>query len=123
MTDQVMNQSEAAPKREPSRLYEMYRKMVLASIGAMAFAQDEAEAFVKKLIERGELAEKEGAGLLKEMREKRKERLQKFEDQVGKRMEAVLERMNVPTKGDVDALNAKIAELTAKIDQLSKKPE
>ncbi|NIV98032.1 poly(hydroxyalkanoate) granule-associated protein, partial [Candidatus Saccharibacteria bacterium] len=36
---------------------EATRKVLLASVGAVALAQDEAEDFVNKLIERGQIAE------------------------------------------------------------------
>ncbi|HEB65380.1 MAG TPA: poly(hydroxyalkanoate) granule-associated protein, partial [Chloroflexi bacterium] len=46
-----------APKTEEERgtLYEAARKVLMAGIGAVALAQDEAENFVNKLVERGEL--------------------------------------------------------------------
>ena len=47
-------------EQETSPMYEGLRKLVVASIGAVAIAQEELENLISKLVERGELAEKEG---------------------------------------------------------------
>ena len=105
---------------ERSSLYEATRKLVLASMGAMALAQEELEQFVGKLVERGEIAEKEGKKLVREAMEKRKKETKKAEGELDKRMEEILARMNVPSKSDIDALSAKITALTKKVDELKK---
>ncbi len=112
---------EAPEERNP--LFEMARKVTLASIGAMALAQEEAEDFVNKLVERGEIAEKDGKQLIREMMEKRKKEAKKAEDQLDKRMEELLDRMNVPSKSDIEALSAKITALTKKVEELKKEQE
>ncbi|HEB66286.1 MAG TPA: poly(hydroxyalkanoate) granule-associated protein, partial [Chloroflexi bacterium] len=77
-----------------------------------------AENFVNKLVERGELAEKDARKLLDEVSKKRKETTKKTEGEVEKRLEAILSRMNVPTKSDIQALSEKIAALTEKVEAL-----
>ena len=96
------------------------RRILLASIGAVALAQDEIEDFVQKLVERGEIAEKEGKALVKDLMEKRKKQAEKAELEMDDRIEGLLGRMNVPTKSDIEDLSAKITELTAKVDELNK---
>jgi poly(hydroxyalkanoate) granule-associated protein len=111
---------EAAEEMERSPLFETARKVLLASIGAVALAQEEVEEFVSKLVERGEIAEKDGKKLVREMMEKRKKEAKKAEDELDKRVEDLLARMNVPSKGDIEALSAKITALTKKVDELKK---
>jgi poly(hydroxyalkanoate) granule-associated protein len=108
------------PIEEHSSMPEMVRKVLLAGVGAVALAQDEIEAFIKKLVERGELAEQDGKKLAREVLEKRKKGTQKAEAQVDKRFEDLLGRLNVPTKGDIEALSAKIGALSKKVDELKK---
>jgi poly(hydroxyalkanoate) granule-associated protein len=103
-------------------LFELARKVLLASIGAVALAQDEIEDFVERLIERGEIAEKDGRKLIREVMDKRKKDAEKAEDEVSKRVEDVLDRMNVPTKADIEALGEKITTLSKKVDELKKTP-
>jgi len=96
-------------------LIDLIRKVLLAGIGAATLAQEEAEAFIHKLIERGELAEKDGLGLMKDLREKRRSAA---EDDLEKQLSSLLERMNIPTKSDFEILSEKINEVAAKLDEL-----
>jgi poly(hydroxyalkanoate) granule-associated protein len=107
-------------KEEHNPLYEALRKVLLASIGAFALGKEEVEDFVDKLIERGEIAEKDGRKLVHEVMDRRKKDAEKAEDEVTKRVESVMERMSVPTKADIDALSEKIVALSKKVDELKK---
>ena len=106
------------PIEEGKSLTEMARKVMLATIGAVALAQEEAEAFIKKLIDRGEIAEKDGRKMMDDLKEKRKTKTKSAEDELESRVSQILERTGVPTKSDIDALSAKITALTEKIDEL-----
>ena len=107
-------------EEERSPLLGAARRVLLASVGAVALAQDEVEDFVNKLVERGEIAEKDGMGLVCDMKERRRKQTEKVEKELDARVEELLHRMNVPTKNDLNALSAKIAELTEKVDALKK---
>ncbi|HCV43234.1 MAG TPA: poly(hydroxyalkanoate) granule-associated protein [Bacteroidetes bacterium] len=107
-------------REQRNALYETLRKVLLAGIGAVAIAQEEIDDLVEKLVERGEIAEKDGKKLIHEINEKRKHESKKTEDQVSKRIEDALDRLNVPRKSDIDALGEKINELSAKVDELKK---
>jgi len=112
--------TEETAEGERNPLLEAARRVLLAGAGAVALAQDEAEDFVNRLVERGEIAEKDGKQLVSEVRAKRKKESTKAEDEINKRIEAILERMKIPSKSDIDALSEKIALLTKKIDELKK---
>jgi poly(hydroxyalkanoate) granule-associated protein len=106
------------PIEEGKSLTEMARKVMLATIGAVALAQEEAEAFIKKLIDRGEIAEKDGRKMMDDLKEKRIKKTKSAEDELESRVSQILERTGVPTKSDIDALSEKITALTEKIDEL-----
>lgn len=101
-------------------VFETARKVLLAGIGAVSLAQSEIEDFVNKLVERGEIREKDGRKLLDELREKQQKQTKKAEKELDKRLDDVLARLNIPTRSDIDALNKKIGALTKKIDELKK---
>jgi len=103
-----------------SRMMEMIRKVLLATIGAAVIAQEEIEALVNRLVERGEIAEKDGKKLMHELMEKRKRKTAQVEEDISKNFESVLDRMDMPTKADVEALSQKITALSKKIDELKK---
>ena len=110
------------PTQERNPIQDTLRKVLLAGIGAVALAQDEFEALVNRLVERGELAEKDGKKLIREMMEKQKKENRRVEEYVTKRVEETLSRLNMPTKSDIEALSKKISALSKKIDDL-KKPQ
>ncbi len=101
-------------------LLDTVRKVLLASIGAVALAQDEMEDFVNKLVERGQIAEQDARKLLKDVTERRTRTTARAEETLDRRVEELLGRMNVPTKSDLDMLSAKITALTRKVDELKK---
>ncbi len=106
------------PIEESKSFTEMARKVMLATIGAVALAQEEAEAFIRKLIDRGEIAESDGRKMMDDLKDKRKKKTKEAEDELDNRVSQILERTGVPTKSDIDALSDKITALTKKIDEL-----
>jgi poly(hydroxyalkanoate) granule-associated protein len=120
MTPTIDVVEESVETAERSPLLETARKVLLAGIGAVALAQEEIEEFVNKLIDRGEIAERDGRKLIDELMEKRRKKTREAEEELDDRVEDLLDRMNVPTKADIEALSAKIAILTKKVDELKK---
>ena len=115
MVKQAVKAEEALEERSP--LFEAARKVLLAGMGAVALTQDEADKFVDKLVERGEIARQDGKKLVREVAEKRSKR---GRDELDKHVQDLLDRMNVPTKADFEALSAKITALSEKVDELKK---
>ncbi len=116
----VEQQKQDVEKAVRSPLIDAARRVLLAGIGAVALAQEEVEDFVNRLVERGEIAEKDGKKLVRDVMEKRKKEARKAEEELDKRIEQILGRMNVPSKADIEDLSAKITALTKKVDELKK---
>lgn len=93
-------------------LYETTRTILLAGIGAISLAQDEVNNFLDRLVERGEMAETDARKLVKEVTERR----EKLESE--RRMRAKEIRPTSATRADIEALNARVAELTRQIEEL-----
>lgn len=105
---------------ERSMVYETLRKLLLAGLGTVVVAQDEMEHFIEKMVEKGEIAEKDARKLIKEVVDRRREGAKKAEVEIDKRVEEALNRMNIPTKADIEALSNKITTLTKKVEELKK---
>ena len=99
----VVEAVEESAEKSQHQLSQLIRKVLLATIGAAALAQEEVEALLNRLVERGEIAEKDGKKLAQEMMEKRKGKTIQVEDEISKNIESVMERMNFPSKSDVEA--------------------
>lgn len=123
----TVKEVEDAAAKAGNTLFEGLRKLVLASIGVIAMTRDEIEAFVNKLVERGELAQKDAEKLLGEVQSRLRRNATNAETQaekVGLRVEQGIEgflnRLNIPTKRDIEDLSTKIAHLAARIEDLRK---
>ena len=106
---------------------EALRKLLLAGMGAVALSRDETESFVNRLVEGGELAQKDAEKLLHEVQGRLRKNTVGVENQaekVGSRveqgMEEFLNRLNIPSKRDIEDLSAKIAQLAARVEELRK---
>jgi poly(hydroxyalkanoate) granule-associated protein len=109
--------------------FEVMRKLMLAGVGAMALSRDEAEQFLNRLVERGELAQKDAQKLIDESVERFRQTAQPQAEtvqnnvanigtQVETSLEQFLNRLNIPSKRDIDELSAKIAQLAARVEEL-----
>lgn len=138
-SDQV---KQGAQDLEKNPLVVAAHKVLLASVGAAALAQEEIEDFVNRLVERGSIAEADGRRMVKDVLDQRRKQMEKageraqevasevrsnlsegqkkLQDDLEERIETVLTRMNIPTKEEIETLTAKITALTYKVDELKK---
>ena len=92
---------------------ETSRRLLLAAIGAAVIAEEEITGFVGRLVDRGEIAEKDARGLVKEVLDSREKVAREKIEQI-RRSRPVTDA----TKSDIEELNAKIAELSKKLEDL-----
>jgi poly(hydroxyalkanoate) granule-associated protein len=120
MTDQL--ETSEAVSDSSNALLSGLRRVLMAGVGAVALTQEQIEEFVGKLVERGEIADGDARKLVSDVVDRRKRTLQdstkRAEEEWDKRIEGLLMRMNIPSKGEIDALSDKIAELSRKVDEL-----
>ena len=118
MSAKKSENEEKVPQSEEEKMsasvYDLSRKILLAAVGAAAIAQDEIDGFVTHLAERGEIAEKDARGLVKEVMDRRDKVLRE------RRSEYQHRHPTTATKADLDTLTAKIAELSKQIEELKK---
>jgi len=108
-------QAQQTVEEQGARISGAAEKLVLASIGAVALAQETVESLLKRMITRGEQFQADARKRANAYRGKR--RLM-----IGPRMREVDTTLNVadlPSKADVLALQDQIAALSAKVDHLS----
>jgi len=89
-------------------------KMLLASLGAFTITKEKAEKIVEEFVKRGEVAKKDKAGYINKLLERGKDARIEIEKIVEKSMTNVLNKLNIPTKSDIDALMKKIEGLKKK---------
>lgn len=121
MTDQIEMAEDVADLSNNTFLSGL-RRVLMAGIGAVALTQEQIEDFVSKLVERGEIADGDARKLVGDVIDRRKRMVQdgtrKAEEELDKRIEGLLSRMNIPSKSEIDSLSQKIADLSSKVDEL-----
>jgi poly(hydroxyalkanoate) granule-associated protein len=130
-----VRQIDEKPPVNPSvQVFDIVRKLILAGIGAFALSREEAEAFLNRLVERGELAQKDAQKLFEEAMESFRKTAMPQSDQVQTNLnnlaaqfetsfEQFLNRLNIPSKRDIDELSAKIAQLALRVEELRRAQE
>ncbi len=100
------------------------RRLMLAAVGAVAMTRDEMEQFLNRMVDRGEVAERDAKHMINDVMSRRKRDVEDAADEaearVETRLEQVLNRMNIPSKRDIDELSDKIAQLSARVEELKK---
>ncbi len=96
-----------------------------ATIGLFSMGKEEAEAIINRMVERGELAEKDGRRILRNLYERPRKGVkqvnQKVESALDETIVGFLNMLNVPTRSDLQTLTEKINELAEKVEELSNK--
>ncbi len=129
---QVANEQGGGESGEPDPIVDLMRRLLMASIGAVALTYDEAERLIKRLVERGELAQKDGEKVLNELMgrlqqesnaENTGDQNQPFPNiggQIESGLEQVLNSLNIPSRRDIDDLSKKMAQLAERVEELRK---
>ena len=115
------------------------RKIWLAGLGAYARVGQEGADYLKELVKAGETVEKRGKkridheldaantqidsvkGEISSVKGKVEVQLDKIEKAFDTRVASALNRIGIPSKHDVEALSAKLDELTALLERVARK--
>jgi len=89
-------------------------RMFLAGVGALTLTKEKAEKTMGDLVKKGEVAKKDQPEFVKRLLERGKASRAEIEKIVEKTVKNVLDKLNVPTKSDIDALMKKTEELKKK---------
>jgi len=98
----------------------LFKKTMLAGLGAYSVTRDKAQAMVNELIQKGELSKEEGAKFVKAMMDKADEEMEYMRDVVDKRVEAALSKIKPSYDEEFKKINQKLDKLTKEVEKLSK---
>lgn len=125
MVSEVMedNNGSGTESREGGNLMlASLQRVLLAGVGVIVLAQEEIEEFVRRLVDRGDIAEDEGRMLVDDVIEQRNQRLQGVrsgvEGTIDRSTEEVYKRLNIPTRSEIVSLSEQIETLSKKVDEL-----
>lgn len=95
-------------------IVDMIRNALLAGFGV----QEKVKEIIDDLVKKGELSESQGAKLVKEWTEKVEKNTEDVSKSLSEIVSRTLEKMNLPTKGDIDKMNEKVDSLAARVSKL-----
>ncbi len=101
-------------------LEEITRKLLLASLGVIELTRETMESIIRELIKKGEVSREEGRGLIEEILRKGEEGKKNLEDKLETKIVKTMEKLNIPTKKEIQELGEKIETLTEKIEGIAK---
>ena len=103
-------------EEEPRPIVSSASKLLLAAIGAVALARDALEDLLDRMVERGEISEKDARKLVDQLRSWRPPLFQRGTQTPSADAPAA---EDLVSKADIQALHDEIAALSAKIDQMN----
>ncbi|MCC6738388.1 MAG: phasin family protein [Planctomycetia bacterium] len=104
------------------------RRLMLAAAGAVGLAADEAKSLLDRMVKRGDVAEKDAKAVLEKIAASRpvaatKEAARKAGAAAGRGWDAVLSKLNMPSRAEMEELEKKVQKLSAKLRKLEKEGE
>ena len=98
-------------------MLDLIKKTILTGIGIASLTKDKIEELGKKLAEESKLSEEEGRKLINDLLKQSDEARKNLETQVEKLVKSTLERLDIPSKKEMDELKARIKNLEALNDK------
>lgn len=95
-------------------IFDVVRNALLAGFGV----QEKIKESIDELVKKGELSETQGAKLVKEWSEKAEKGSDELTKSIGDVLAKTLEKMNLPTKENIEDLNKKIKALSTRVKKL-----
>jgi polyhydroxyalkanoate synthesis regulator phasin len=100
-------------------VFDVAKRALMAGFGV----QEKVKEFIDELVKKGELSESQGAKLVKEWTEKADKSTSDLGKSISELVAKTLEKMNIPTKDDMEKLNKNIQSLSARVKKLEGTPE
>jgi polyhydroxyalkanoate synthesis regulator phasin len=94
-------------------MLELLRKGIVTGVGLGVMTKSKIENLVSKITEEAKLTEKEGEKLLSELLVQSEEARSNIEKEVKKQVELVLNKLDIPSKKDIDDIKKEISEIKA----------
>ena len=88
-------------------MLDFIKKTMLTGIGIAMKTKDELEEWVKEIVKKGEMSEKEGKSFLDDLKEKS----EKAQEKIESKFKDLLKKADIATRDDVNDLKNEIEEL------------
>ena len=102
---------------------DIFRRAALMGIGIMNMTEEKVKELIKELESKGEVTEKEGKDLLKDLLIRADKEKKTIEDNIKKGIKDYLAKVNIASREDVIKLEKRVKSLEEKVTELVKQVE
>ena len=92
-------------------MIELVKKALLTGVGVASLTKEKIEEVARDFVEKGKMSEQEGRELVDDLVLRSDESRIELQKQISEKVEAILEKMDLAKKSEVDALKLEVAEL------------
>ncbi|MBM4332302.1 MAG: hypothetical protein FJ117_13980 [Deltaproteobacteria bacterium] len=92
-------------------MFEFIKRAIFIGAGLASMTAEKIEEVVEEIVKKGELSEKQGRELVQELKEKSTKAEKEFGEKIDKVVNDTLQRLNIPTRKEIEELKAKIEQL------------
>ncbi len=92
-------------------MIELVKKALLTGVGVASLTKEKIEEVARDFVEKGKMSEQEGRELVDDLVLRSDESRIELQKQISEKVEALLEKMDLAKKSEVDALKLEVAEL------------
>ncbi len=92
-------------------IFDLFKNALLAGYGA----QEKVKEIIDELVKKGEVSESQGAKLVKEWSEKADKSTTEFSQSIADIISGILDKMNLPSKDDIERIEKSINTLTSRV--------
>lgn len=98
-------------------MQDLLKKAISLGLGALLVSKDKIEEVVNELVKKGELGQEEGKNLVSELIEKGETSMHELETKIEKIVNGVMEKLNLPTRKELNELKSEIEQLKEKLNK------
>ncbi len=92
-------------------MFDFIKKAIFIGAGLASLTAEKIEEAVKEIVNKGDLTEKQGKELLRELKEKSAKARKELGERIDKMIKDTLQKLNIPTRKEVEELKARIEQL------------
>ena len=96
-------------------MVDLIKKAFYTGLGLAVLTKDKAEELVRDLAQQAKLSENEGKELVDSLMKQSDEARQDFQSKIDEAVLAVVKRLHLATRDEVEQLRAKVEELSARV--------
>lgn len=98
-------------------MVDLIKKAFYTGLGLAVLTKEKAEEMIKDISQQAKLSEHEGKELMDSLMKQSDQARQDFQSRVDEAVLAVVKRLHLATRDEVEGLRAKVEELSAKVGQ------